>query len=139
MSKAALIPVIALAFLTLATGFALGFARFRAARSGAVRVKDIALGGKDLFPEQVRKIGASYENQLEAPTLFYAVVALALPLDMADGVFVALEFAYAILRYVHAYIHMTSNNVLRRFQAFAASTVALSLLWLYFALRALLA
>jgi hypothetical protein len=137
MTRAALLPVFALTFLTLFTGASLELTRFRAARRGEVKLKDIAQSGKLAFSEQNQKIAASYENQLEMPTLFYALVALAVPLEKADVAFVALEWLYVILRYVHAYIHMTSNYVPRRFQAFTASVATLMAMWIYFAVRIL--
>jgi len=139
MTKAALIPVFALVLLALFTGVALGLSRSGAIRRREVRMKDVALGGADLWPERVRKIAASYANQLEMPVLFYVLVALALPLERADGVFIALEWVYVVLRYAHAYIHMSDNVVPRRFLAFAGSAVTLLVLWVYFALRVLLA
>jgi hypothetical protein len=36
---------------------------------------------------------------------------------------------------VHAAIHVTSNHVLRRFQAYAVGAVVLLLMWIIFAVR----
>jgi hypothetical protein len=38
-------------------------------------------------------------------------------------------------RYVHAYIHVTSNRVTRRFYAYSVGSVTLYLMWLVFAVR----
>jgi hypothetical protein len=138
MPIAAIAPVVLLALLTISTGIALGLTRYAEARSGAAKLKDIARLGRLAFSERNQQIAASYENQLEMPTLFYALVALALPLGRADAAFIGLEWLYVGLRFAHAYIHVTSNFVPLRFRAFGASAITLLAMWLYFAARLLL-
>ncbi|QGM98619.1 MAPEG family protein [Methylocystis parvus] len=136
MTKAILLPVflqIALTFLLL---FTLGGARVRAVRSGEVAIKDIALG-QNAWPEQITKIGRAYQNQLETPVLFYALVALALSMNKVDLLLVAGAWAFVAVRAVHAYVHVTDNRLPRRFQAFAAASIVLTAMWAYFALRVL--
>lgn len=41
-----------------------------------------------------------------------------------------LAWGYALLRYAHRYVHLTSNRVLLRFRLFAASWFVLIALWL---------
>jgi hypothetical protein len=40
-----------------------------------------------------------------------------------------------VLRTFHTYIHLTHNKVVRRFQAFVASTIVLYVMWGIFAVR----
>jgi hypothetical protein len=40
-----------------------------------------------------------------------------------------------VLRAAHAYVHLTSNKVVRRFQVFVASTIVLYVMWGIFAVR----
>jgi hypothetical protein len=47
----------------------------------------------------------------------------------------ACAWGYVVLRALHAYIHLTSNNVIRRFQAYVASTVVLFVMWGVFAVK----
>lgn len=67
-----------------------GAAQVRAIRKGETRMKDVALGQHG-WPERVTKIGNAYENQLQIPMLFLALVALALITRKADFVFVVLS------------------------------------------------
>jgi hypothetical protein len=128
-------PVFVQAFLTLGLLLATGAMRFAATKARQVRLKDVALG-QDGWPARVTQIGRAYQNQIEAPTLFYAAVALALAVGLTDRVFVALEWIFVALRLGHAYVHVTSNHVPTRFFIFAMGVVALLAMWIWLALRA---
>jgi len=67
--------------------------------------------------------------------LFYVLVVLALITRKADMVFVVLAWMFVASRLVHAYIHTTSNKVLRRFQAFVVGVLILAVMWIIFGLR----
>lgn len=132
---AVLAPVFVQVALTFALLLSAGMARKAAVRAGEVRIKDIALG-QDAWPARATQLGRAYQNQIEAPTLFYAAVALAVAARLTDGVFVALEWVFVAARLAHAYVHVTSNAVPIRFRAFAAGVFALIALWIWLALRA---
>lgn len=136
MSPAAILaPVFVQVALTFALLFALGQARWDAARAGRITFKDIALGQNN-WPERPAKIGRAYHNQLEAPVLFYAVVAMALAANLADRVFLVLEWLFVAARLAHAYVHVGSNHVPTRFRVFVVGFFVLIALWLWLALRA---
>ena len=40
-----------------------------------------------------------------------------------------LAWAYVALRYIHSYVHLTTNVVLTRFRIFATSLLTLTVLW----------
>jgi len=132
-AKAVLLPVFALAALALGLLAALALARIGALRGGKVKPRDIALNRN--WPDRIIQLGNSYASQFELPTLFYVLVALALVTEKADLLFVALEWAFVATRFAHAYIHVTSNQVPRRFFAFAAGFALLVLMWAIFAAR----
>ena len=136
--KALLAPLFVQVALTAGLTVALGRSRVAAVSSGASRIKDIALAN-DAWPQKIRQIGNAYNNQFEQPVLFYTLIALALATGLSDGVLVAGAWAYVAARCAHAYVHVTSNRVVRRFQLFAAGGAVLALMWLYFAVRALTA
>jgi len=135
--QAVLLPVFVLVALTLALLFMTARGRIAALRSGEARVKDIALGQGN-WPARVLQVGNSYNSQFQLPILFYVLVGFAWPLHKADLLFVVMSWLFVATRFVHAYIHVTSNHVGRRFNAFAAGFLVLSLMWLIFALRILL-
>jgi hypothetical protein len=44
-------------------------------------------------------------------------------------VLVSLAWLYVALRFVHSYVHLTSNIVLRRFRVFIVSMLTLMAIW----------
>jgi hypothetical protein len=135
-SFSVLAPVFAQVALTLGLVVATGRSRVAALRNREVRMQDIALG-QDAWPPRVTAISRAYQNQIEAPTLFYAAVAMAMAAGLADKAFIGLEWAFVIARLAHAYVHVTSNFVPRRFQLFVVSIFVLAALWIWLALRSL--
>ncbi len=131
----AVLVQVALTFVLL---FWLGIARARSARRGEVKVADVALSSEP-WPDRLKQIANSYRNQLEVPVLFYVGALTAIVLGVVDTVVAGLAWVFVGLRLVHAYIHVTHNKVLRRFQVFVASVVVLAVLWGYVGSRVLLA
>ncbi|WP_265520013.1 MAPEG family protein [Nitratireductor luteus] len=73
-------------------------------------------------------------NQFELPILFH-IGCLALFLTGNVGfVAVALAWVFTLSRYVHSYIHVTSNRIRYRQPAFILGFLALGLMWLVLAL-----
>ena len=135
--QAVLLPLFVLVALTFALHYWMGFARVSSLRRGEVKTGDIALREPN-WPVRVTQIANAFHNQLELPVLFYVLVGLALIARKADLLFVVMSWLFVALRFVHAYIFVTSNRVLRRFQAFAAGSLVLFLMWIIFAVRVLL-
>ncbi len=71
--------------------------------------------------------------------LFFVLIAIALPLRQADLLTVLLSWVFVVTRYIHAGVYATSNNLTARFSAFAAGALVLLIMWVYFALKILLA
>lgn len=136
--KAILAPLFLQVALTLALAVALGRSRVGAIRGGRVRIADIALG-QQAWPDSVTKIGNAYRNQFELPVLFYVAVVVAATTANADIIAVALAWAFVALRIVHVYVHVTSNHVPTRFNAFVAGFAVLVLMWAYLAAKILAA
>ena len=62
LTQALLLPAFVHVAMIFLIGFRMGRARFRAARAGQVKVKDIAVDNSR-WPEEVKKIANSYQNQ----------------------------------------------------------------------------
>jgi hypothetical protein len=135
--QAILLPLFVQVALTLFLLFWTGRARVAAVRRGDVHPRDIALRQPN-WPKQETQIANAYHNQLELPVLFYVLTILAIITRHADLLFVVLAWVFVILRLAHAYIHLTSNHVGRRFAAFAASVVVLLIMWVIFILQIML-
>jgi hypothetical protein len=129
-----LLPAFVHVAMVLFIGTRMGRARFRAARSGAVKVRDIA-ADSSRWPDEVRKISNSYQNQFELPVLFYALLPLLIATAMVDRVMIALAWAFIASRVVHAAIHIGPNIVIRRFQAFLFGFLAVVAMWTWFGFR----
>jgi hypothetical protein len=116
-----LLPVFVLVGLAFALLFGMATARSR------------SLSGRE-----TTQIGNCFSDQFELPVLFYILIALALPLRHADFVIVLLSWVFVVIRFAHAGIFVTSNNVEQRSLAWFAGGLVLFAMWLYFALKVLL-
>jgi hypothetical protein len=132
-----LLPVFVLVGLTFALLLGMASARGRALTSRETSFKEIARGEPN-WPTRAAQIGNCFSNQFELPVLFYALIALVLPLRHADLVIVLLSWVFVITRFAHAGIFVTSNNVRQRTLAWFAGVLVLFAMWLYFALKTLL-
>lgn len=109
----------------------LGIVRFRAGKRGEVRLEDIALTGEP-WPEGPKKVANSLLNQFQLPVLFYLLCVLLLITNFVDIIHLVLAWGFVLSRLVHAYIHVGSNDVMKRFSAFLVGVIALSIMWTYF-------
>ena len=128
-----LYPVFAMFALTAFVVFRLGLMRLSAIRRKAVdaRLYKSFQGYEE--PERLRIASRHVLNLFEAPVLFYVVAILIYVADQVSAALVVLSWLYVLARCVHSYIHLTSNRLPRRFQAFVASWIALTLIWIIFA------
>ena len=131
---AILLPVFVQVGLTFFLLFWMGSVRVGAIRRREVAMDDIALRQPG-WPERPTRIANAYHNQLELPLLFYVLVILALFTRKADTLFVVLAWMFVTARLAHAAIHVTSNDVQRRFFAFLVGAIILLVMWIIFALR----
>ncbi|MCC6948602.1 MAG: MAPEG family protein [Bradyrhizobiaceae bacterium] len=133
---AVLAPVFVLVALTFFLNYWMGYLRVTAVSRGEVHTRDIALR-QPAWPKRTTQIGNAFHNQLEMPVLFYVLVAFALITQKAGLLFVVLSWLFVALRFVHAYIMVTSNRVSRRFWVFFVASLVLLLMWIVFAVQIL--
>jgi hypothetical protein len=131
---AVLLPLFVQVGLTFFLLFWMGTVRVGALRDRQVAMRDIALR-QPAWPERPTRIANAFHNQLELPLLFYVLVILALFTRKADTLFVVLAWMFVTTRLVHAGIHVTDNNVQRRFFAFLVGAIILLVMWIIFALH----
>ena len=132
-----LLPVFVQIGLTFALLLWMAGARRNALVGGGTKPRDIVLGQPN-WPSRATPIGNCYRNQFELPVLFYALIALALPLRHADLVIVMLSWVFVVTRFVHAGIFTSSNDLNQRSLAWFAGGLVLLAMWIYFALKILL-
>ncbi len=68
-------------------------------------------------------------NLFETPVLFYVIILMAFLTGQTGDVLLGLSWAFVALRFIHSYVHLTSNVVLTRFRMFVLSMLVLSALW----------
>jgi hypothetical protein len=134
--QAILLPLFVEVILTFALLFWAAPLRTRALRSGAVRREDIALRQPN-WPKRATQVANSFANQFELPVLFYVLTILALVTRKAGILFVVLAWIFVVFRLLHAYVHVTSNNVSIRGPLFGMSAVVLAVMWLIFIIQVL--
>ena len=132
-----LLPVFVLVGLTFALLLAMAGARTTALKSRQTSLKDIALREPN-WPVRATQFANCFSNQFEIPVLFYALIALALPLRHADLVIVLLSWVFVVTRFAHAGIFVSSNNVQQRGLTWFSGVLVLFAMWIYFALKILL-
>jgi hypothetical protein len=131
-----LLPVFVLVALTFILMILMATSRMSAVKAGQVKMGDVALGQSN-WPPRAQQISNSYTNQFQLPVLFYVLTALAIITRHADFLFVILAWVFVVSRYLHAYIHCTSNYVRYRFNAFLLGVVVLLTMWAIFAVQIL--
>jgi hypothetical protein len=127
--------LVALAFGLLGL---LGSVRVPLVTSRKVRFKDIAIGHGG-WPERAQQLSNAFDNQLQLPVFFYVGVVLTLITGGARWLEVVIGALFVVLRIVHAAIHVTDNNIPRRFLAYSAGFFVLVAYWLVLAVRVVLA
>ena len=115
-----LLPVFVQVGLTFALLIGVVFGRRKALVGGETKSPDIALG------------------EFELPVLFYALIALALPLRHADLFIVLMSWVFVVTRFAHAGVFVSSNDLGRRSAVWLAGVLVLLAMWVYFALKMLL-
>jgi hypothetical protein len=123
-----LLPMFAQVALTFLLLFWMTVLRLRAVRLGGVNPQQVALR-EPAWPPRVMQVGNAFHNQLELPMLFYVVVLLALTTKTLDVILYVLSWMFVASRYVHTYIHVSSNRLDRRTAVFLIGAIALTLMW----------
>lgn len=128
-------PVLAHVLLIYIVYGVLGRRRYGAIRSGEAKPGQFKVRSTE--PASSVTVAANLTNQFELPVLFYV---LCLTLHLTNGVnylTLALMWIFVASRYFHAWVHLTSNNLLQRSRSFFVSAVILLLGWIWFALHLL--
>lgn len=133
---AAFAPVFVQVALTFVLLFWAGNVRVAAIRSGAAKTRDVALGQPN-WPERATQITNAYENQLELPVLFYVVVLAAFFSAHMTPTLVVLSWLFVASRLLHTLVHVTTNEMRRRFFLFLTGAAILLLMWLLYLLDVL--
>ena len=120
-------PILIQITITIAGFMLLGVRKARAVKSGTVDMKKTALDN-NAWPDYVLKVSNNIRNQFQVPVLFYVLCFIFYSLDAVSLVVLSMAWIFVISRVVHAYIHMSSNNVPARFSVFTIGFVVMVLM-----------
>ena len=82
------------------------------------------------LPDQLLTAEQHYQNMHEMPMAFFVMIVLVYLAVEVNLFFLIIAWAYVIFRVIHTIIHLGGNNILWRRNAFVASFIVLSLMWL---------
>lgn len=128
-------PVLAHVLLIYIVYCVLGRRRYGAVKSGEAKVGQYKVRSTE--PASSVTVAANLVNQFELPVLFYV---LCLTLHVTNGVnylTLLLMWIFVASRYFHAWVHLTSNNLLLRSRSFFVGAAIILLGWIWFALHLL--
>jgi hypothetical protein len=108
--------------------------RMRSMRFAAVRRREVSVGYYRAFqgseePEPLRVVARHFSNLFEVPVLFYVGAIMIYVTHQVTWWLVWCAWVYVALRYVHSWVHLTSNNVIVRFGVYFASGIVLFVMW----------
>jgi hypothetical protein len=134
VDKLLILAMAAQVFMTLVLLVLMGRERVPRVMRGEIRMADIAVE-RTGYPLKARLLSNSFDNQFQLPVLFFVGVLLLLHLGLVGWVDVVLGWLFVALRLIHAGIHVTTNNIPRRFAAYTAGLAVLALFWLWLVIR----
>lgn len=137
VEKLLMLAMAAQVVLTLGLLFWLGRERVPRVMRGEISMADIAIE-RTAYPLKARLLSNSLDNQFQLPVLFFVGALLTLHLGAVGWVETILALIFVALRYVHAAIHVTTNNVRQRFVAYTLGLAVLCLFWLWLIARILM-
>lgn len=124
------LPVMALIGWTLVVLLFIPYQRFKAAFAGTVSASDFRYGESGDVPAAVSVPNRVFMNLLEVPVLFYVLCIVSYITQFVTPSLVMFAWIYFGLRVLHSVVYLTYNNVIHRFLVFAASNVALVIMWI---------
>lgn len=134
MSQTAIFwPLLAHVLLVYIIYLVMARRRYFAVKSGEAKAGQYKVRSTE--PASSVTVANNLINQFELPVLFYA---LCLALFVTNGVnylTLTLAWLFILSRYVHAWVHLTSNTLRHRRRAFFSGAGVLLLAWVLFALH----
>jgi hypothetical protein len=128
-------PMVALFVVTAIVWLAMLLARNTAVIRGRASVQYYADYVSDAPDERIERPARTFNNMMQAPTLFYVVCILMLVTRRADDAQLTLAWTFVALRAVHAVVYIALNYVPYRLATWLSSCIALGVLWFRFAMR----
>lgn len=131
MSEAAslmLLAMVALIIWFLVVSWWLGIRRTLATTSSEVSMKYYQVYQGNGESGHLAQHTRHHINLLELPLVFYVMVVTIVATNMADMTFAYLAWGFVAARFVHSFIHLSYNNIVHRFAAYATGLALLSVI-----------
>lgn len=116
-------PVLGQMLLTLFVYVAMISQRIKAAKNREVSIKYYQNYSEGKTTQKIITWGRHLSNQFELPVLFYAVCIMHTMVGGVSSFAVTVAWLFFAARVIHAFVHLTYNNVMHRMFSFAASVV----------------
>ena len=124
-------PMIAHVALVYLLYMLLGIRRAKLVREGRLDKSEFRENRGE--PAESLVVKNALANQFELPVLFYACCILLYITEADNLAAVGLAWLFVVLRYAHAFVHVTSNDLRYRSPLFAGSYVVLAGMWAWLA------
>jgi hypothetical protein len=128
LDNAILGPMAAHAVLVFILYGLLGYRR-RYSLSSREAIKTYRDGGGE--PLSSALVNKNIANQFELPVLFHSACVVLYLLNADNVVMLALAWFFILTRYVHSFIHVTSNQLRYRAPLFAIGFLAVAIMWIW--------
>jgi hypothetical protein len=123
-------PVCAQVLLVFIVVVVLGYRRFKDIKSGNTPVGYYKLyQNSEKVPEGQLLAARNLTNLFEIPVLFFALIPLLMITGKADYNSLVFCWIFVASRYVHSFIHLTSNKLFWRMRIYFVGILALAILW----------
>lgn len=126
-------PLIIHALVTLFLYIPMSNSRVRTVKEGGVKSSVYKLNQGE--PEESLRFSNAIRNQNEIGLLFYAATLVAYVTDNVSFVTAALVWLFVIIKTIHVYVHVSTNNLRHRRPIFATAYFVLIALWVWNALH----
>jgi hypothetical protein len=137
-TKLILYPLLAMFLLTCLVAATMLRRRIAFYKTNRVHPQKTATSAEMAAAIKDTRASDNFRNLFEIPVLFYVAVLVIHASALTSVAYVALAWGYVAARYLHSYIHCTSNVVMNRFYAFLASCFCLMGMWLLLAYHLLI-
>lgn len=130
-----LLPLIAMFMLTYVVGIWMVKLRFKAVKVDGLNPGYFQTNRGAKLPDYLAKVTNHYVNLFELPVLFYVVCLVIYSGNKVDTIYIVLSWLFVVIRYTHAYIHTTYNNLRHRRNTFLFGVVVLAIMWVRLAVQ----
>ncbi|HEV7306811.1 MAPEG family protein [Ensifer sp.] len=124
-------PIVAHVFLVFCLYALLSLRRMSLVRAGKAQTAQFRENRDE--PGESLVVKNSIANQFELPVLFYVCCVLLYITEADNIVSVVLAWLFVALRYLHAFVHVTSNRIRYRRPLFMAGFAAVFAMWVWLA------